>query len=267
MVQLTLPKNSVPIKGNSYSNVDLLDEQSQQDHDIRVINVYRWSGKVGTPPQIDRFEIDVKKAGTMVLDILNKIKAELDPSLTFRKSCREGVCGSCAMNIDGVNTLACQKNIDECSDVINIYPLPHMRVLKDLVVDLKKAFEQFKSIKPWLNKKSPNNEKENYQSIENRDKLDGMWECVMCFSCSTSCPSYWWNEDKYLGPAVLLQANRWIQDSRDEEKKERLNELDDNFKLYRCHSIMNCTNSCPKGLNPAKAIAEIKYEISKIENV
>ena len=266
MVQLSLPKNSVPIKGNSYSNVDLLDEQSQQNHDIRFINVYRWSGDENTPPQIDRFEIDVKKAGTMVLDILNQIKAELDPSLTFRKSCREGVCGSCAMNIDGVNTLACQKNIEECSDVINIYPLPHMKVIKDLVVDLKKAFEQFKSIKPWLSKKTPNNEKENYQSIEDRDKLDGMWECVMCFSCSTSCPSYWWNEDKYLGPAVLLQANRWIQDSRDEEKKERLNELDDSFKLYRCHSIMNCTNSCPKGLNPAKAIAEIKNEISKIDS-
>ena len=228
--------------------------------------MYRWSGDENTPPQIDRFEIDVKKAGTMVLDILNQIKAELDPSLTFRKSCREGVCGSCAMNIDGVNTLACQKNIEECSDVINIYPLPHMKVLKDLVVDLKKAFEQFKSIKPWLSKKTPNNKKENYQSIEDRDKLDGMWECVMCFSCSTSCPSYWWNEDKYLGPAVLLQANRWIQDSRDEEKKERLNELDDSFKLYRCHSIMNCTNSCPKGLNPAKAIAEIKNEISKIDS-
>ena len=266
MVQLSLPKNSVPIKGNSYSNVNLLDEQSQQNHDIRVINVYRWSGEENTPPQIDRFEIDVKKAGTMVLDILNQIKAELDPSLTFRKSCREGVCGSCAMNIDGVNTLACQKNIEECSDVINIYPLPHMKVLKDLVVDLKKAFEQFKSIKPWLSKKTPNNKKENYQSIEDRDKLDGMWECVMCFSCSTSCPSYWWNEDKYLGPAVLLQANRWIQDSRDEEKKERLNELDDSFKLYRCHSIMNCTNSCPKGLNPAKAIAEIKNEISNIDS-
>ena len=258
MVQLNLPKNSIPVKGNSYSNVDLIDEQSQQNHDIRIVNIYRWSGQEGTPPQIDRFEIDVAKAGTMVLDILNKIKAEIDPSLTFRKSCREGVCGSCAMNVDGVNTLACQKHIEECSDEINIYPLPHMKVVKDLVVDLKKAFEQFKSIKPWLSKKTPNNKKENIQSVENRDKLDGMWECVMCFSCSTSCPSYWWNEDKYLGPAVLLQANRWIQDSRDEEKKERLNELDDSFKLYKCHSIMNCTNSCPKGLNPAKAIGSIK---------
>ena len=243
MVQLTLPKNSVPVKGKSYSNVDLIDEQSQQNHDIRIVNVYRWSGEEGSPPQIDRFEIDVAKAGTMVLDILNKIKAEVDPSLTFRKSCREGVCGSCAMNIDGVNTLACQKHIEECSDEINIYPLPHMKVLKDLVVDLKKAFEQFKSIKPWLNKKYPNNERENIQSVEDRDKLDGKWECVMCFSCSTSCPSYWWNEDEYLGPAVLLQANRWIKDSRDEEKKERLNEVDDSLKLYRSHSSMNCTNS------------------------
>ena len=180
MVQLTLPKNSVPVKGKSYSNVDLIDEQSQQNHDIRIINVYRWSGDENTPPQIDRFEIDVAKAGTMVLDILNKIKAEVDPSLTFRKSCREGVCGSCAMNIDGVNTLACQKHIEECSDEINIYPLPHMKVLKDLVVDLKKAFEQFKSIKPWLNKKSPNNKRENLQSVEDRDKLDGKW--VLCVS-------------------------------------------------------------------------------------
>ena len=172
MVQLTLPKNSIPVKGKSYSNVDLIDEQSQQNHDIRIVNVYRWSGEEDTPPQIDRFEIDVAKAGTMVLDILNKIKAEVDPSLTFRKSCREGVCGSCAMNIDGVNTLACQKHIEECSDEINIYPLPHMRVLKDLVVDLKKAFEQFKSIKPWLNKNSPNNERENICLLYTSDAAD-----------------------------------------------------------------------------------------------
>ena len=218
--QLTLPKNSVPVKGNSYSNVDLFDEKSQQNHDIRVINVYRWSGEEEMPLKLTEFEIDVKKAGTMVLDILNNIKAELDPSLTFRKSCREGVCGSCAMNIDGVNTLACQKNIEDCSDEINIYPLPHMKVLKDLVVDLKKAFEQFKSIKPWLNKKSPNNKKENYQSVKDRDKLDGMWECVMCFLAVPHAQVIGGNEDKYLGPAVLLQANRWIQDSRDEEKKK-----------------------------------------------
>jgi len=208
MVQLTLPKNSVPVKGKTYSNVDLIDESSQIRHDIRIVNIYRWSGKEGDQPQIDRFEIDVAKAGTMVLDILNQIKAEVDTSLTFRKSCREGVCGSCAMNIDGVNTLACQKHIEECSDEINIYPLPHMKVIKDLVVDLKKAFDQIKSVKPWLQKTSPHNDRENKQSVPDRDKLDGKWECIMCFSCSTSCPSYWWNEDKYLGPAALLQASR-----------------------------------------------------------
>ena len=162
MVQLTLPKNSVPVKAKSYSNVDLIDEQSQQNHDIRIINVYRWSGDENTPPQIDRFEIDVAKAGTMVLDILNKIKAEVDPSLTFRKSCREGVCGSCAMNIDGVNTLACQKHIDACSDEINIYPLPHLKVLKDLIGDLSTLYRQYESIEPWLKNTSNKNEKENH---------------------------------------------------------------------------------------------------------
>ena len=161
MVQLTLPKNSIPVKGKTYSNVELIDDQGQHQADIRIINVYRWSGVEGEPPQIDRFEIDVAKAGTMVLDILNKIKSEVDTSLTYRKSCREGVCGSCAMNIDGVNTLACQKHIEDCSKEITIYPLPHMRVVKDLVVDLKKAFEQFKSIKPWLMKSSKHNEREN----------------------------------------------------------------------------------------------------------
>ena len=259
MVQFNLPQNSKIEVGEYYKD-------KTNSKNLKKVNVYRWDPSTGKNPRVDTFEVDMNNCGPKVLDILFKIKNEIDPSLTFRRSCAHGVCGSCAMNIDGVNTLACQKNIEECSDVINIYPLPHMKVIKDLVVDLKKAFEQFKSIKPWLSKKTPNNKKENYQSIEDRDKLDGMWECVMCFSCSTSCPSYWWNEDKYLGPAVLLQANRWIQDSRDEEKKERLNELDDSFKLYRCHSIMNCTNSCPKGLNPAKAIAEIKNEISKINS-
>ena len=161
MVQLTLPKNSIPVQGKAYSNVELIDEQGQNNSDIRFINIYRWSGVEGEQPQIDRFEIDVAKSGTMVLDILNTIKSEVDTSLTYRKSCREGVCGSCAMNIDGVNTLACQKHIEECSNEINIYPLPHMKVIKDLVVDLKKAFEQFKSIKPWLMKTSKNKDAQN----------------------------------------------------------------------------------------------------------
>ena len=185
-----------------------------------TMSIYRYDPTVDKKPYMQDIVVEIPTdKDIMVLDALHLAK-EQEPSLSYRRSCREGVCGSCAMNIDGVNTLACQKHIEECSDEINIYPLPHMKVLKDLVVDLKKAFEQFKSIKPWLNKKSPNNKRENLQSVEDRDKLDGKWECVMCFSCSTSCPSYWWNEDKYLGPAVLLQANRWIQDSRDEEKKE-----------------------------------------------
>ena len=256
MVQFNLPQNSKIEVGKYYK-----DETNSKN--LKKVNVYRWDPSTNQNPRVDTFEVDMDNCGPKVLDILFKIKNEIDPSLTFRRSCAHGVCGSCAMNIDGVNTLACQKHIEECSKEITIYPLPHMRVVKDLVVDLKKAFEQFKSIKPWLMKNSKHNERENSQSIEDRDKLDGKWECIMCFSCSTSCPSYWWNEDKYLGPAVLLQANRWIQDSRDEEKKERLKDLDDNFKLYRCHSIMNCTRSCPKGLNPAKAISEIKLEIAR----
>ena len=259
MVQINLPKNSKIQKGKYFKD-------TTGSKNIRKVNIYRWDPSTGENPRIDTYEVDMDNCPSKVLDLLNKIKNEIDPTIAYRRSCAHGVCGSCAMNMDGKNGLACTKPHSEIKGDINIYPLPHMKVLKDLVVDLKKAFEQFKSIKPWLNKKSPNNKRENLQSVEDRDKLDGKWECVMCFSCSTSCPSYWWNEDKYLGPAVLLQANRWIQDSRDEEKKERLNELDDSFKLYRCHSIMNCTNSCPKGLNPAKAIAEIKHEISKMDN-
>jgi succinate dehydrogenase / fumarate reductase iron-sulfur subunit len=265
MVQLRLPKNSVPIEGKKYSNVDALNEVASKNK-TKTFKVYRWSGNESEQPKIDSFEISFPKSDTMVLDILNRIKSEVDPSLAYRKSCREGVCGSCSMNIDGVNTLACQKPLEECNDEINIYPLPHMPIIKDLVPELGHAFEQYKSIKPWL--KNDENEvldpkKERLQTPEEREKLDGKWECILCFSCSTSCPSYWWNGDKYLGPAVLLQANRWIKDSRSTDKRERLEELDDNFKLYRCQSIMNCTKSCPKGLNPAKAISEIKLEVSK----
>ncbi len=264
MVQLRLPKNSVPVEGKKFSNMDGLDEAAANNK-VKTFKVYRWSGDAEENPKIDTFEISYPKSDTMVLDILNKIKSEVDPSLAFRKSCREGVCGSCSMNIDGVNTLACQKPLDQCQDEVNVYPLPHMPIIKDLVPELNHAFEQYKSIKPWL--KNDENEildpkKERIQTPEEREKLDGKWECILCFSCSTSCPSYWWNGDKYLGPAVLLQANRWISDNRDKDKNKRIEDLDDNFKLYRCHSIMNCTKSCPKGLNPAKAIAEIKLEAS-----
>ena len=191
----------------------------------------------------------------MTLDALMFIKNDLDPTLTFRRSCREGICGSCSMNVNGTNTLACLKPIE--GKEINIYPLPHMRVLKDLVPDLSEFYEQYKSIEPWL-KNSTKAKKEQRQSPADRKKLDGLYECVLCACCSTSCPSYWWNGDKFLGPAILLQAYRFIVDSRDNNKKERLKSLEDKFKLYRCHTIMNCTKTCPKNLNPAKAISEIK---------
>ena len=200
----------------------------------------------------------------MVLDAVMKIKNEVDTSLTFRRSCREGICGSCAMNIDGTNTLACTKAISDVKGDIKIYPLPHMPVIKDLVTNLKNLYKQLKSIKPWLiKKKQEASDTENIQSRNDREKLDGLYECILCACCSTSCPSYWWNSDKYLGPAVLLQSYRWLQDSRDEERKERLKELDDTFKVYRCHTIMNCTQACPKGLNPARAIAGIKQMIAQ----
>ena len=201
----------------------------------------------------------------MVLDALIKIKSEQDPTLTFRRSCREGICGSCAMNIDGKNTLACLCPISS-TGAVTINPLPHMFIMKDLVPDMTNFYAQYKSIKPWLQTKQAHdlNKGEFLQSKENRKKLDGMYECILCACCSTSCPSYWWNPDKYLGPAVLMQAYRWIEDSRDEMTTERLQQLDDPFKLYRCHTIMNCTKTCPKGLNPAKAIAGIKKRIAQM---
>ena len=194
-----------------------------------------------------------------MIDMLNEelVKEGKDP-VSFDHDCREGICGSCAMSIDGINTLACIHGIDDIKGDINIYPLPHMPVIKDLIPDLTHFYAQHASIMPWLETKSNRPAKEWKQSIEDRKKLDGLYECVMCASCSTSCPSYWWNSDKYLGPAALLHAYRWIIDSRDEATGERLGELEDPFKLYRCHTIMNCTNTCPKGLNPAKAIAEVK---------
>jgi len=193
------------------------------------------------------------------LDALIKIKNEIDPTLTFRRSCREGICGSCSMNIGGMNTLACIKAISDFKGDVEIYPLPHMGVVKDLVPDLTNFYAQYASVKPWMQSDTPPPpDRERLQSKEDREKLEGLEECILCACCSTSCPSYWWNSDRYLGPAALLAAYRWISDSRDESAGERLDELEDPFKLYRCHTIMNCTNACPKNLNPAKAIAEIK---------
>ncbi len=226
---------------------------------VRDFKVYRWNPDDGANPHNDTYEIDLDACGPMVLDALIKIKNEVDPTLTFRRSCREGICGSCAMNIDGVNTLACLKPITEVKGAVKINPLPHMAVVKDLVPDLSQAYAQYRSIEPWLKADTPAPpDAERLQSKEERAKIDGLWECILCFCCTTACPSYWWNGDRYLGPAVLLQAYRWIADSRDESTGDRLDSLEDPFKLYRCHTIMNCTQTCPKGLNPAKAIGAIK---------
>jgi succinate dehydrogenase / fumarate reductase, iron-sulfur subunit len=220
--------------------------------------IYRWDPEGEGNPQLDSFEIDRAECGPMVLDALIKIKNEIDSTLAFRRSCREGICGSCAMNIDGVNTLACTKFIDEVKGEVRIYPLPHLPVVKDLVPDLTQIWAQYASIEPWLKSETPPPERERVQSPEERARLDGLWECILCFCCTTSCPSYWWNGERYLGPAVLLQAYRWIADSRDEATGERLDNLEDPFRLYRCHTIMNCARTCPKGLNPAAAIGKIK---------
>ncbi|CAI4221757.1 unnamed protein product [Auanema sp. JU1783] len=229
---------------------------------IKTFEIYRFNPeKAGAKPEMQKFDIDLDNCGKMVLDALIKIKNEVDPTLTFRRSCREGICGSCSMNIGGQNTLACICKIDEdTSKSTKIYPLPHMFVVKDLVPDMNLFYAQYASIQPWIQKKDSINlgEKQLYQSIEERDKLDGLYECILCACCSTSCPSYWWNADKYLGPAVLMQAYRWIIDSRDDYAAERLHRMHDSFSAFKCHTIMNCSKTCPKHLNPAKAIGEIK---------
>jgi succinate dehydrogenase / fumarate reductase iron-sulfur subunit len=223
------------------------------------LRIYRYDPeKPDVNPRLDRYEIDQDDCGPMVLDALIKIKNEMDPTLTFRRSCREGVCGSCAMNIQGTNTLACTRAISDLGPRITIYPLPHMPVIKDLVSDLGHFYAQYASIEPWLKTQGQAGDRERLQSPEDRARLDQVYECILCACCSTACPSYWWNSDRYLGPAVLLQAYRWLVDSRDEATGERLDQLEDPFRLYRCHTILNCTNTCPKGLNPAAAIAEIK---------
>jgi succinate dehydrogenase / fumarate reductase, iron-sulfur subunit len=252
MSEFTLPANSKPGPGKTVA-------APPDATRVREFRIYRWNPDDGGNPVIDHFSIDLDRCGPMVLDVLIKIKNEIDTTLTFRRSCREGVCGSCAMNIDGVNTLACIKAIADIRGPVRIYPLPHLPVIKDLVPDITHLIAQYQSVQPWLQSASPTApDREQPQSVEEREKLDGLWECILCFCCSTACPSYWWNGERYLGPAILLQAYRWIADSRDEGTGERLDELEDPFRLYRCHTIMNCTRTCPKGLNPAKAIAEIK---------
>ena len=255
MVEFALPPNSRVQPGKVY-------KAPAGAKRIKVFKIYRYDPDSGANPRLDSYEIDLDTCGPMVLDALLKIKNEIDSTLTFRRSCREGICGSCAMNIDGSNTLSCLKPIEDIAGEAAIYPLPHMPVVKDLIPDLSMPYAQLASIKPWMQTQSPTPpDGERLQSPEEREKLDGLWECILCFCCQTSCPSYWWNGDRYLGPAVLLQAARWILDSRDEMTGERLDALEDPFKLYRCHTIMNCTKTCPKGLNPAKAIGAIKEKL------
>ena len=255
MVALTLPRNSRIRTGTSYP-------APAGAKRARTFRIYRYNPDSGETPRLDSYTVDLDACGPMVLDAVIKIKNEVDSTLTFRRSCREGVCGSCAMNIDGANTLACTKYLDEIKGDVKIYPLPHLPVVKDLVPDLTTVYAQYASIEPWLRADTPPPpDAERPQTPEERKKLDGLWECILCFCCTTSCPSYWWNGERYLGPAVLLQAHRWIVDSRDERTGERLDALEDPFRLYRCHTIMNCTQTCPKGLNPAKAIGEIKQRM------
>jgi len=252
MLELRLAPESRPVKGQKVS-------APQGSSNTKTFHVYRWDPDKGENPRIDSFELDLDDCGPMVLDAILKIKNEIDSSVTLRRSCREGICGSCAMNIDGTNTLACTKPISSIKGDVRINPLPHLDVVKDLVPDMTHFYAQYASIKPWIRTQSvPPPDQERLQSPQDREKLDGLYECILCACCSTSCPSYWWNGDRYLGPAILLQAYRWLVDSRDEDTGERLDELDDPFRLYRCHTIMNCTSTCPKGLNPAKAIAETK---------
>eukprot|EP00227_Mantoniella_beaufortii_P012120 CAMPEP_0197590832 /NCGR_PEP_ID=MMETSP1326-20131121/12239_1 /TAXON_ID=1155430 /ORGANISM="Genus nov. species nov., Strain RCC2288" /LENGTH=292 /DNA_ID=CAMNT_0043156113 /DNA_START=234 /DNA_END=1112 /DNA_ORIENTATION=- len=234
---------------------------------MQEFQVYRWDPDTGGKPRYQSYQVDTNACGPMMLDVLFKIKDEQDPALSFRRSCREGICGSCAMNINGSNTLACLAKVDkDVTSSQKIAPLPHMFVVRDLVVDMANFYAQYKAIEPYLKLKTDGTDAapkkgqlvENFQNKENRAKLDGLYECILCACCSTSCPSYWWNSDQYLGPAVLMQAYRWIIDSRDEFQAERLDKVNDAMSLYRCHTIMNCSKVCPKGLNPAKAIAKVK---------
>ena len=255
MANLRLPKDSKVRPGRTHGG--------ELGSENREFQIYRWDPDKNENPRLDVFHVDLKNCGPMVLDGVIKIKNEIDSTLTFRRSCREGICGSCAMNIDGVNTLACTKPIAEVKGKVKIFPLPHMPVIKDLVSDLTEFFQQLASVEPWLKTNESTDSSERIQTVDERKRLDGAYECILCACCSTSCPSYWWNSDRYLGPAALLQAYRWIVDSRDNATDVRLENLNDTFKLYRCHTIMNCTNACPKGLNPAKAIGQIKKMISR----
>lgn len=252
---------------NTFGQVRSISTTAAACQKMKTFSIYRWNpDEPGKKPYVQNFKVDLDDCAPMVLDALLKIKNEMDPTLTLRRSCREGVCGSCAMNIDGINTLACICHINtNLSKPAKIYPLPHMYVIKDLVPDMTHFYNQYRLIEPWLQRDEKSKGGENkslLQHEKDRAKMDGLYECVFCACCSTSCPSYWWNGNKYLGPAVLMQAYRWLIDTRDEQTEKRLAKLRDGYSVYRCHTIMNCTKTCPKGLNPGLAIAEIKKLLS-----
>ena len=257
MAKFNLPANSRVKPGRAHP-------AAEGAKNNREFSVYRYDPTSGENPKLDTYQVDLDNCGTMVLDALIKIKDEIDPTLTFRRSCREGICGSCSMNIDGTNTLACIKSIDAVKGPVKVYPLPHMHVVKDLVPDMTNFYAQYASVKPWLEARTPPPpDRERLQSKEDQEQIDEPSACILCACCSTACPSYWWNSDRYLGPAALLQAYRWIVDSRDEATGERLDALEDSFRLYRCHTILACTDACPKDLNPGRAIAKIKKLIAE----
>ena len=251
MAEFRLPEHSRVRKGNHW-------KAPAGATNTKTFEVYRWNPDEPANPRMDRYEVDLDASGPMVLDALIWIKNHVDSSLTFRRSCREGVCGSDAMNINGKNGLACLTNMRTLPGTIVLKPLPGLPVVRDLIVDMTQFFKQYNSIKPYLVNDTPPPEKERLQSPEEREELDGLYECILCASCSTSCPSFWWNPDKFVGPAGLLQAYRFIADSRDEATADRLDNLEDPYRLFRCHTIMNCVDVCPKGLNPTKAIGKIK---------
>jgi succinate dehydrogenase / fumarate reductase iron-sulfur subunit len=260
MVEILLPPNSrIDTRAGKHFKAPSGAKQ------VRTFRIYRFDPDSGAKPRVDSYELDMADCGPMVLDALLKIKNEVDSTLALRRSCREGICGSCAMNINGVNTLACTRSCEELgTGDVRIYPLPHMPVVKDLVTDLTNFYAQYAAVKPWLQTRSaPPPDRERLQSKEDQEKIDRPSACILCACCSTSCPSYWWNSERYLGPAALLAAYRWIVDSRDEATGERLDALDDPFRLYRCHTIMNCTEACPKDLNPARAIGAIKQLLAE----
>lgn len=223
--------------------------------------IYRFNPETDSKPYVQTFELDNVEPGLMLLAALLRIKDEQDETLSFRRSCGEGVCGSDGMNINGVNGLACITSVNELKQPIEIKPLPGLPVIRDLIIDMEQFYKQYRAVKPYLIVNDPMPEVELTQTPAQRENIDGLYECVLCACCSTSCPSFWWNPDKFLGPAALLQASRFIEDSRDQAFEKRLEDLEGPFKLFRCHTIMNCVNVCPKGLNPTKAIGRIKAKM------